>query len=312
MSTCNLYAKCKSLYGDFQCESETFGSETHCRLLTDVSHGRLKTVTQPLKELRIREGKKSLLSENKDGVLLTCPRCMRTNTQIRGACKNSECSFWTQKLSYNCFIIHSNLFYPDTDYPGRKVMEIALDISERSFDRLLELSLFMMRASTILVKYLTEYADVRSTRMSFYTKHIRKIMRSQKFDIICGTCGTPQAVEAHCRCVSDPNLRDQRLGFQTKWKATINKARYEGVDPQALMTTPKAIVDTFGAEIYTLGFTRFLLSKVELEGMMFTDLPFGYIFHAYDQLFSEASWNASENLGLTDALYDKAFKLYNV
>ena len=297
MQTCTFHSKCHKLYG-VDCNAQF------------LQEGCVIQNNTPIQTKgNLHEGKRKLTADLED-VSITCPRCMRTHAYIHGACGNEDCNFNTKKLSYNCFLIHCNLFYADVDIPNRKVMEIATGLSERSFSRLLELSIFMMRAATIIVKYLTEYADVRSTRLSFYTKQIKKIMKSQRFDGICGTCGTPQAVEKHCKCVTDAELRNARLQFQTNWKNTISKPRYGEDAISVLHTTPKQIVKVFGDDIHTLRFTRYLLSLVKVDDTRFIDLPFGYVYHAYSQLFSEASWKTSENLGLTDPLYDKAIQLY--
>ena len=74
--------------------------------------------------------------------------------------------------------------------------------------------------------------------------------------------------------------------------------------------SPEKFVIEYGKTFTGLKFIRSLLWLIEIKGCKLIDVPFGYIYRTYTELFSDEEWKKAENLGLSDELNEQAYYLF--
>ena len=142
---------------------------------------------------------------------ILCPRSSDLKIKLKGACPLKSCYFYSSKLSYNCCLIHQQIFFSNSDYLPPKVLEISTGLSSINYNKLVTLSLYIIRASIILKNY--------------YTKNnIRDIHIKNKTFEICPFCfNVIDEDSTQCTCVDNRLLRRSRVKFNNNWKKSIKK-----------------------------------------------------------------------------------------
>jgi hypothetical protein len=262
-----------------------------CRLIQDIQLNKVSDFVMSLikKEVDTETIEEHIrLSEYARKV--TCPRSLSEEIKILDSCNIKDCTYFSKKMSFNCMIIHTNIFFPEKTFIPDNVLEVGLDKTKKSLARLTYIGLVLSRMFIILYKY---YADVNNLRDKF------PYLRKEEI-LICPICHKQQVSEI-CDCIKDSKLRKSRLNFEKRWKASVKDAHKKN----------KKVLNTqvINGEIYTLSYLRANLFRLYFYNIKLLDVPFGYIFYAYHKLFNHTK-NIYEDLGLTENLYNIATKLF--
>lgn len=305
--SCKYHSICSVIYADEikdACNHFT-NKPTHCTLASELESGQ---VSDFVKTLLKKEAKKSQVSTSNLNKVV-CPRSVMSQISISKPCFLCDCSFYSAKLSYNCFLIHQQVFFSDHNTIPQKLLEIGSKLDKNSYKRMLDISIYMARSYLITLKYMLEFYNI-DIDLKFKTKIMKKAFPIQQSIDLCDLCGTPLRKKA-CSCFKNKQLRTDRIIFSNKWNNVITRSA-KNLDNISLDTlNPKDLTDNLGNRLYSLRLIRALLNTISLKGVMFKDIPFGYVYATYNSLFSDKEWKRGENLGLTEELYEKANSLFS-
>ena len=302
---CSFKEICQTAYGDKLDEVCFYRNPniSQCQLTKDIQ---TKDVNDFIKNLL---NKKVKASKEKNKEPVSCPRSLLARAALSKKCVIEKCPFYSTKMSYNCMLIHHSVFFPEHPYLPQNVLEIGVGIESRFYSRLVEISIFMSRLYIVLLKYRTDVLHVDSINLE--SKNIKMLLTTDQHEGICDICGSVMTNRFQCTCVQDSCLRDLRIKFGKNWKRSIEKCE-DVVDYEDLNLQPKDFVEKYNAQLYNLKFIRSLLGGISIDTTKLIDVPFGYIYRTYHELFDEVEWKKAENLGLSEELNEKAYYYFLV
>lgn len=231
-----------------------------------------------------------------------CPRSTLRNAYINDTCKLNECPFYSPKMLLNCTLIHKNTYFKKSEETPTRLLEIKCGLSSSEYNRLIDLSLYLSRMYLILVKYNMDY--IGSIGLRFRSKDIKTWLQQSNVDL-CSSCNTVLE-DNKCRCLDNPVLMKERINFHQNWVSSITKN--EVPEDISELSFPELYI-RFG-KMDDIKAIRGLLNTISLDQLKITDLPFGYVFVIFKTLYEDKEWKMMENLGLTEASYRKANKLF--
>lgn len=79
--------------------------------------------------------------------------CPRNQTIRVERCQNTDCPYYSSKLSYNCIQIHKDIFFKDYEEVPLEVVEIGLGLTSTEFKLLEEQALFTIRMKIVRAKF---------------------------------------------------------------------------------------------------------------------------------------------------------------
>jgi len=271
---CEFNHICKNIYKESiekHCK-ELNPKIKECKLIRDIKEGNINNAL-----LAISEN-----SSNKKLFEIECPRSTNTPVVLNKPCSLTHCTYYSTKLSYNCILIHKEIFFQDHENIPEKLIEVSIDLSSTDFERVIELGIYQSRMIAILIN-----KDER-----------------------CSICGIPNDKRLNsltCSC-DNKDIRRKRLNFSIKWKEVLAN-NYNKLLKNVILDNIniKEIIDY---DTGSLDFVRAWIAYPEVDSLHIFDLPFGFVLSTYLNLFEEKQWKAAENLGLTDKLFEKAKTLY--
>lgn len=301
---CNFQAICTQVYDNLDqiCYRKN-DTLLNCQLSRDVKSNKINDSFRVLLNQKVKTD--ITIDDNSN----TCPRSLINRVPIHGRCKSGDCSFYSEKMAYNCFLIHHHIYFKDHAYLPDKVLHIGTGLNKNNYNRMLMLAIYNARAYIILLKYTSEnlYRDID---LRFKSKKLKKIFYKKKFNV-CPICSYSfkDKDNFNCRCLRNKKLRQRRQHYNKKWKLAIKIAgdRYESKLANAI--TVKDVVDT-GIDINDLKYVRSILCNTSYEGVNFYDIPLGFIIKTYNEMFDDREWRVAENIGLTEEQYEKAKRLF--
>jgi hypothetical protein len=307
---CKLSNICKILY-----EVETLGvncsalgNTNRCKLASDISSGSINEFVLSLLEKKIRKKKRKGKYQLRRAV---CPRSLSTRVELQEPCMLYQCPYNSKKLSYNCVLLHNNIFFEDYEDIPQKVMEVSLGVTNEEFKKLLKYSVYMSRLYVIMLKYNKEYLKQRR-KLVFESGNLSKLLKPRKNILLCHVCSSVVNNTYECSCMTDRDLRRSRINFSTNWVEAILNSYNEIMQSVNINKfSPDEAITLFN-RYKRLKVIRSMIGWADLEGLKFYHIPFGYVINAFSQLFDENDRNKAENLGLTDKLYNKALELFHV
>ena len=301
---CAFSNLCTKYYENHKCDTQ------NCKILKDIKYGTLDKNLHKnlLKKLNIDN------INEESGLSVQCPRAVQSHTHINKFCTNTKCHFFSKKMSFHCILLHCRTFFPDEERPQR-VIEIATGLSSRVLDRLNKLSIYLIRIYLILFKYGLENLKLDYT-LTFQTKYVYELLQCHKnYDIpsieCCSNCGAvledKKVIKKkiknskefylqhqnNCNC-SNPDVLQIRKDLEKKWKNNISPDFKEKANYYNL--SYKKLYKTYKEDIFCRDFVRYLISKINVNGVYLKDVPIGFILKSYVLLFNE--FDAS-NLGLS-------------
>jgi len=283
ISTCEYLEICKTIYTELlstYCTVHNNSIKT-CRLIKDIQEEKISPFVMDL------IGKYSNKSVNKQTLEVECPRSTISNISINKSCSLHSCPYYAIKMSYNCMLIHKDIFFFNNSEIPNKLMEIITELDTSKFARIIELGVYQSRIIIILLTY----------------------FKNMEMDNICSLCSFVIPGTSECMCLSDKDLRRKRINFSRHWKECL----------QGNETIVKEELENFEAkhiasqyDIFSLDFIRAWINYPTINKKNISDLPFGYVLCSYFRLFNNSLDTSMENLGLTSKLFKRAMELFPV
>lgn len=310
-SKCKFKKICSTLY-----DSEfkkvcmfTNNSITECHLLKEIKNNQISDFVLSIiqKEAKVRDTDTPEI----DAENVTCPRSLLAKVSLKKSCPLDTCPFYSEKMTYNCFMIHHNVYFPDNPNLPQKTLEIGTSLDTRTYNRLIDVGIYLSRLYIVLLKFKIEFLH-DDTSLKFKTKTIRKLLRTNKIHGICQICNSIIPSSGQCKCNTDGLLRDKRIRFNQSWINVIKKNKILIKETNIFNISTEEFCNLFGNKVHGLKFMRAILNTVKMDNLRLVDVPFGFIYNTYSQLFDETEWRKAENLGLSEELNEQAFYLYKV
>ena len=248
-----------------------------CKLIKSIQEGKVSSFVLDLIG-KISENEKS----NEKLFEVTCPRSA-SNISINKACNLTSCPYFADKMSYNCMLIHKDIFFYDNEELPSKLMEISSGLTFQEFNRIIELGIYQSRVVILLLTY-----------------------NKEETDRICPICSYLNPFNNLCDCIENKELRKKRINFDSNWKKALLKEK-ETFDVKKMKV--KTLASYY--DIFSIEFVRSWINYPLVEKNL-SDLPFGYVFCTYFKLFNNNLSSSMENIGLTDKLFKKALILFPI
>lgn len=274
--TCEFKDICGSIYPEpIKDYCMLLTNHKTCRLVLSIQKGKVSSFVLDLIGKFSEKSKKKLFG-------VSCPRSV--NTLINKSCNLKTCPYFADRMSYNCMLIHKDIFFYDNNEIPSKLMEIASELTVKEFDRIVELGIYQSRIVILLLTY-----------------------QKEESDNICPICSCLNMYNKECLCFKDKELRNKRINFSTNWKKALSNDLFKNFDLKD--KTVKTIASYF--DIFSIEFVRAWINYPVLTTNI-SELPFGYVFCTFFKLFNNDLNSSMENIGLNDKLFKKALILFPV
>ena len=287
--------------------SKTIETYQRCKLLRDARQGKLSDFVLFL--IRKDLGNHALAPMEKRLEPLSCPRSLNGRVTVSDTCPMRDCVFQSQGLAYGCMILHKSIFFPNSIKLPDTIIELGTGVPISSFKRIVCLSLISSRFHLLLSKYSLEVQHQSPPLLL-------KSRTSLKPCYICGALYTDE-----CDCISNKDLRRNRLFFVKRWRHLLTKGKERYLPKlklqSELQTLPlQRFFGRFRDDLDRLSFVRFLLSTARDNSLSVNDVPFGYLWVNYHQLYpikprARIEVQVNEAFGMSEKTYLEAKSLFD-
>ena len=294
---CKFVKICESLYGKgYQNYCILLNSKKpECKLIQDVKKGNVTKFVISL--LQKESGNKSLndfIDLSRFTKKVTCPRSIDGKIKLTSRCSIIDCPFYSEKVVFNCILIHSNIFFPNYKNIPVNILEVGLAIDRDKLQKMINIGIYLSRMIILLVKYQSEIGENIPIKLLFIKN------RSLQICPICqGVFDTKLSNE--CSCIDNNKLRKRRRKFVKNWRALL-KLNYQ--------ENKKLIKDELFNVNDSMSFIKAHLHIIQFQGLKFNSVPFGYLFNSYHILFKESKTKIAESFGLSRDRYNIGVKLF--
>jgi len=302
---CKLKEICVTLYS-IDCK-QSYKYNKNCLLINNIKDGKVNNFIVSLIEKKLN---KTSIKNDKKYDLVECPRSSHASpVLISSPCILNNCPYFSEKVSYNCFLIHQKIFFSDYEFLSHRLLEIGTDLNAIEFQQIIDLSIYLSRMYIILLNYNSDYLHIKNDLLTlpFMKKYIPKTSDNIS---ICQICSGIYNNNKICSCIDNSQLREKRLSFSKHWSYSIKKLQYEirGIDN----LIPKELCQKYINEIDKLKFLKSLMNHVIIENISFTDIPFSYVFYMGSLLFTDSEYKLSKSFGINRKKYKQAKIIFNL
>lgn len=268
MLDCPYLKFCQSVFTDVKCKTLE-----DCILVKKLGDPSIKKKLN--KFLKTCPSTKEFLCKE-----VTCPRSLYAQVKLTKPCTLTTCSYFSDKLTYNCNMIHQNVFFRNMSKVPQKLHEVSLGYTQTQYERLLNIAIYLLRAYILIANYCIVTGKISGTSVL------------SQYDY-CHFCGA--LVTNSCDCLTTKDVRIARVKFHNKWSSLFKESEEVSYD---------------SLKIYNLAFIREELFKITVMNTKLSDIPFGFILTAYTKLFSSEKISMADNLGIREARLENALKLW--
>jgi len=266
-----------------------------CQLIKDIQNKRLSDFTLSMIQKEIDKPKKE--KKETDNNKITCPRSLVTKVKISDKCFLKECPYYSEKVSFNCMYIHTEIFFPDHQNIPVNVLEVGLSMTKRHMKRMYDVGIYLSRIIILMTKY---YIDMRENEEN----RPKILFMGNTYIQVCPICHklNKNSSNIDCDCIIDALVRKRRRNLEYRWCEALKKA-YLDYKEEITQEDYKNVTD--------ISFLKGLLYNLRYKDISITDIPFGYLFSSYHIMFNEQNENkCAENFGINHKFYKEATELF--
>lgn len=300
--TCSFKNTCKRTYGGkFRNVCPKYNNSIKfCALMEDIKLGVVDKhiINLVKKEIKTKTEKYSKNKLNKQ--IVYCPRSEGSKLELKKNCPIHDCIYYSNKLSYNCMIIHSSIFFPTKTEIANNVFEVATNLTKEQVKIITNIGLFLTRIILIIAKYEnTVYIKGKSSLFN-------KVENNFK---VCPICKGIYDIDSNklgtCLCIDDIEIRKTRKKVYSYWRKKLDKYRLE----YSVYNSCEEMAKSLGTKLNSLNYFRYCLARLTINENKIWDIPLGYLIKSYENTFADKT-NAAHTLGMTDKLYKIAKRVF--
>ncbi len=303
---CEFLDVCQKLYTDkLKTKCPIYTADAKCSFHKGRQSVRIKEIFKNKDTVPAKFEGKTMLPMN-------CPRSLHTKLYLYNPCVNQHCSFYGENLAYNCIVLHKDIFFENYNVMPRNVVKVGKGLTDAELDNFIKISVFISRLTLIMVRYQHEMGDYIGKIRHLKTVKARKMFFGKDKKVFLEICPICSAilVGGHCKCRESKKLMRRRIKQSHFWSKRLerySKKVFRNKNPYNLQFEEVTIqLKEWGLPYYLKGW----LYQLKMNNIRLKDIPFGYLFYVYHEMFESKTKDMADNFGMSIELYDKNKKLF--